>query len=189
MFESFRRKETKEESFARNKKEVIDFIKNDELSGSEISIDSNIKTLVEKLNKLPFLYTTGSCEGHVCTSDSEIADHPNSNLKDLRLPPTGFARYFSGFIHFKIDGSDSSLRFLEELKLIVDKFSNAEYFFSDNNVMIEFDPRRKSISASLKVDVAKQYQEESVKLIKEIENITDNFITEANLDKVAGLYS
>jgi len=165
-FEIFEKNEESPETiFNREKTVSRDFIENE-----ESVLDQGIRPLVEKLNSLPFLYTssTGSCEGHVRVTKEK-------------------GKYWPGYIHFNIDDSEEGKRFVEELKAIIVKFPNAslgertepsEYggtHFS-GGFMVYFDKASKNGLVFPKSE-AIQFESEGKTIIKEIETLVDKFIS------------
>ena len=120
LMERFTPKENTEVSkdFRTKKSTVLDFL-NREKTGEDVgigfdentgTIDENIHELIEQLNRLPFLYTTGCCGGHVFKREATRT------------------AYTSGDVHSRVDGSLKSLEFVRELSKIVEKFEGADFF-------------------------------------------------------------
>lgn len=186
MFESLRKKktpETPEQTFTRNKEKTLDFVLHGDSRPETVEgrIDKGIRTAVEKLNALPFLYTTsiGSCEGHARVYEKT-------------------AKFYPGYIHFDIDGSEMSKRFVEELRTIVAEFPLAsmseredyppgynlpggfrlDLYDQDKNKRNEDTYETRGIYPK---DEALHFKAESDRLIKEIENLADRFAHEHTL--------
>lgn len=187
MFESFRKKktpETPEQVFIREKEEASDFVLHGDERPETIEgrIDEGIRTAVEKLNALPFLHTTsiGSCEGHV------------------RMY-TDKAKFYPGYIHFDIDGSDMGRKFVEELRAIVTKFPLAS--MSERKDSSDHSPGYTDLPSGIRLDLydrdknkksedqyekmgiypkdeALHFKTEGDRLIKEIEDLADKFAHE-----------
>ena len=78
-------------------------------------IDKNIKELIRRLNKIPFVSTVSSCEGH-------LKDHLNVNISDR-----GCMFIMPGHIIFNMDKTNSQWQvFLGKVNKLVKKYPFAE---------------------------------------------------------------
>ncbi len=184
MFEHFgvnKDKDIENIEFNKAKKDAFNFIKRctNGKEKNETPIDKSIKALIAKLNSLSFVYTTiGSCEGHSVSATDVIRRHPNSPIKNLRLPPEGFAKYFPGYFHLKIDWSSEGRIFIEDLKNIIQNFSDAsieEEFDSESGFVVYMDRSDKN-GKYFPIDEAKQYETIGRELIKKVERLVDTYL-------------
>ena len=83
----------------------------------EPPLDENIRTVIEALNDLPFLYTMGSCGGHVRTRESIIVDPRWMGREDLIF--SGYAVYTGSWFTFTVDGLQQSELFVLELEKLL----------------------------------------------------------------------
>ena len=136
--------------------------------------------MVLKLNRLPFLFTRiGSCEGHAVGRKDIIKKYPDSPTKNLRLPDVGMAKYYPGYFHIKIDWSDASKDFLENLKSIISQFPDAsieEEFDTESGFNISLDGKDKN-SQYFSEEEARSFEAKGKELIKEIETLVDQYIS------------
>src|SRR3989344_2672103 len=106
-------------TFETQKAAASDFLKRESAGEEDLGrgfyentgkMDDGIRVLVHHLNQLPFLYTTGSCEGHIFFSK--------------RLPE-GKVLYAGGDITFEIDHSARSQQFITELGELVKGYADS----------------------------------------------------------------
>jgi len=181
IFEKSNIKNVEDLYFRGEKKKAQDFIDRSERGKEkkEAPIDEGIRSLVLKLNRLSFLFTRiGSCEGHVVGRKDIIKKYPNSSIQNLRLPEEGTAKYYPGYFHIKIDWSDASKDFLENLKLIIAQFP-------DSSIEVEFDTesgfnvsldRQDKNDQYFSEEEARSFEAKGKELIKEIETLVDKYI-------------
>lgn len=93
---------------------------------NEGKLDDNVRELVHRFNELPFMYTTGSCGGHVFEGGRGI--------------PVGKALYAGGDIHFVIDNGDESQSFINHARKIVEEHadSGADFYLDSRGGYILF---------------------------------------------------
>ncbi|MBU0647067.1 hypothetical protein KKC67_00630 [Patescibacteria group bacterium] len=121
--------DTSQEDFNTRKKEVLNFLytkgKEEDLRKlSEFNkgeIDDGVRDIVNKLNELPFLYTTLACGGHKITRKS-------IKYPDAFSPRENEASYRSGGIHFETNKSTESQEFIKRLKKLVNQFEGATLY-------------------------------------------------------------
>lgn len=70
--------------------------------------DQNISTLIANLNKLPFLYTVGSCGGHV-------------------RKRMGRVFFDAGWFTFRIDNTAANTQFLQKIQEIIREFDGTDF--------------------------------------------------------------
>ncbi len=95
--------------------------------GLEEPIDENIKGLICEMNeRLPFLYTWGSCGGHFYSRADILQKRPNAEESQLMLPREGFIIGFGGDICFDVDETEESSHFLQRVRVLLSSYSDAE---------------------------------------------------------------
>ena len=172
MFDSFKTPdENLETIFARQKEEALNFVMDGANHPETIEgrIDQGILKLVEKLNSLPFLFTTklGSCEGHA-------KDRGTNNIK-----------YFPGYITFETNGSPLSNEFVDEVKMIASKFPEAfferidpseygGYKYISGAFRVNFDSKEKN-GVVFPKEEALRFEAKGKEIIQELEDLTDKF--------------
>ncbi|TSC79437.1 MAG: hypothetical protein G01um101429_424 [Parcubacteria group bacterium Gr01-1014_29] len=94
----------------------------------EFPIDANILGLVEALNDFPFLYTRGSCGGHVRTREHILKERVLRGF-DADMPLfSGFAVYAGSWFTFTVDGScQQGEQFAADLKQLLQGYQHT-YF-------------------------------------------------------------
>lgn len=101
--------------------------------GEDYPLDANIVPLVRKLNeRLPFLYTWGSCGGHFYSREDIFARYPNVPMGELHeIPVEGYVACYGGYVHFDVDGSEASERFLRRVGEMLAEHPDAGLFRHD----------------------------------------------------------
>ena len=142
----------------------------------ELPLDDNVHSLVEALNNLPFLYTMGSCGGHVKTRENMLTNPYWIGKEDLIF--SGYAVYMSGWFTFTIDGSQRSKRFVEELMKLLQKYRH-----TDLKNMPQTSPfayavilaRQEKNQASITKEEAEEFAGQTQDLIQQITELAKRF--------------
>lgn len=96
-------------------------------SGREEPIDDNIRELIVEMNeRLPFLFTWGSCGGHFDSRKDILARYPGVPEDDLHgVPFEGYVVCYGGYVDFDVDGSEMSKRFLRRVERLLAVYPDA----------------------------------------------------------------
>ncbi len=116
----------------------------------ELPLDKNIASLVHALNELPFIYTMGSCGGHVYAKD-------------------GYAVFHGSWFAFTIDGSQEGTCFVEELKVLIGKFegTSCEILQTENKYAVVL-ARQPQNRETIALKEAEHKQRQTQELIEKI---------------------
>jgi hypothetical protein len=186
--ENFFSPEIPQNDFATKKEKVLDFLCREAkkevglgVYENEGELDENIRNIVIKLNKLPFLYTTQSCGGHLITRESIKARHHDVDEKFLQLPPEGVAIYQPGRIHFETNRSAKSQVFIERLKQLVDSFEGARLFdptteTEENRQKLPYMLEFGKSGGGIDIQKAKELETQREKFKEEFEKLVDDFL-------------
>lgn len=107
------------EDFAEAKQYALDWLRAPrqvDSRGEDYPLDANVVPLVRKMNeRLPFLFTWGSCGGHFYSRKDILARYPGVPEDELALPIEGYVACYGGEMCFEVDGSEASERFLRRV--------------------------------------------------------------------------
>lgn len=97
--------------------------------GVEEPLDDNIADTIRTLNeKLPFLYTVGSCGGHFRSRDDIRKEYPDATDNQLILPNEGYVSGLGGSIDFVVDENARSEKFIDELEKVIAQYPGAKLY-------------------------------------------------------------
>jgi len=182
----------KEKDFLEGKSKALDFLRREKIGKDQLTqgeaglIDENIKRLVLLFNNLPFLYTTGSCGGHLFTKEDILRKYPDTSPELLQLPITGVAIYGGGNITFTINPANNrSFEFIKEVQKFIKNYPNAklrQFDRSPNQYKLEFDAEKAKDAGCeeeediFPVDKAQQKEIVREKLKNELVQLVNKFL-------------
>jgi hypothetical protein len=124
-------------------------------------VEHEIRELIYALNRLDFIYTTGSCSGHFRRRDE---------FKLYKREPWENECFFTpGYIDFVFKPCEQTDRFLSKLKVLVSKYERAHFEYT--NPIIETDDAcLQDLRFCLHFEKSIEYRSHAFKLIQAIVN-------------------
>ena len=97
---------------------------------SDGEVDPEIRGLVYELNRLPFVYSRGSCSGHLVTREDIFRKAGHRDERLLQLPDEGCGFYFEGRLGLIFKPHPKKRECIRELGAVAGKYPPA--YVADN---------------------------------------------------------